>query len=131
LAPPTLGDDPAGLMDLGADASTPDTLAQAMAAVPQALRSLGLPVQSAAATAAMTNMLRLRPFPSPMNAFATAISSPKSMTSSGTSAGMPTKIPGSPQLAVSLAVGRGVLVGRLSVPRSWGDAAFGSLRSIA
>jgi PPE-repeat protein len=53
------------------------------------------------------------------------------MTSSGTSAAMPTKTAGWPQMAVSSAVGRGVLVGRLSVPRSWGDAAFGSLRSIA
>jgi PPE-repeat protein len=131
LALPTLGDYVAGMLGLDADDSTPDELAQTMAAVPQALRSLGQPVQSASASSAMTSMLRLRPFQSPIGAFATAISSPKSMTSAGTSAAMQTKIPGSPELAVSLAVGRGVLVGRLSVPRSWGEIAFGGLRSIA
>jgi len=127
LASPTLGDNLAVLM--GADAGTPDMLAQAMAAVPGALRSLAQPVQSASATAAMTAMLRLRPFPPPVNAFAAAITSPASMTSSGASAPGSTKNPAGPQ--VSAAFGRGVLVGRLAVPRSWGEIAFGGLRSIA
>ncbi|OBA81591.1 hypothetical protein A9W99_03010 [Mycobacterium sp. 1164966.3] len=129
LASPTLNDDLAG--SIGADAGIPDMLAQAMAAVPRALRSLGQPAQPASATAAMTIMLRLRPFPSPVNAFAAAISSPVSMTSSGISALAPTKNPGRPEMTVSAAFGRGVLVGRLAVPRSWGEIAVGGLRSIA
>ncbi|HTQ16225.1 PPE family protein, partial [Mycobacterium sp.] len=93
LAAPTVGDDPPGLT--GADAGIPDMLAQAMAAVPRALRSLGRPAQSASATAAMNTMLRLRPFQSPVSAFAATISSPASMTSSGTSAAA--KSPGLPE----------------------------------
>jgi len=114
---------------LEADADAPDALVQAMSGIPQALRSLGNPVQSASATAAMTSMLRLRPFVSAMGSFAAAISSPASMTSSGTSAAMA----GSrdPRARVSAAWGGGVVVGRLVVPPSWGAAAFGSLRSIA
>jgi PPE-repeat protein len=126
LASPTLSDDLAG--SIGADAGTPDMLAQAMGAVPRALRSLGQPTQTASATAAMTTILRLRPFLS-VNAFAAAISSPASMTSSSASAPASTKNPAGPE--VSAAFGRGVLVGRLAVPRSWGEIAFGGLRSIA
>ncbi len=135
LAPPTLGDnrvDP-GVVDAVADsaASAQDALVQAMSTVPQALRSLAQPMQSASATSAMARLLRLNPFSAPASTFAASISSSMSMSSSGTSAAMPAKTPGWPQRAVSSAAGRGVLVGRLSVPRSWGDAAFGSLRSIA
>jgi PPE-repeat protein len=131
FAPPTLGDNAAGLAGLGADGGIPGMLAQAMAAVPRALRCLGQPAQSASATAAMTTMLRLRPFPALVGAFASAISSPASMTSSGTSAAMSAKAPSWPEMKVSAAFGRGVLVGRLPVPRSWGEIAFGGLRSIA
>jgi hypothetical protein len=131
LASPTRGDDPAGSTGLGTDAGVPDMLAQAMAAAPRALRSLGQPAQSAAETAAMTSMLRLRPCPSPVHAFAAGISSPMSMTSSGTSAAMSTKTPGWPEIKVSAAWGRGVLVGRLQVPPGWGEIAFGGLRFIA
>ena len=127
LAAPTVGDDPPGLT--GADAGIPDMLAQAMAAVPRALRSLGRPAQSASATAAMNTMLRLRPFQSPVSAFAATISSPASMTSSGTSAAA--KSPGLPEMKVAATFGGGVLVGRLPVPRSWGEIAVGGLRSIA
>jgi PPE-repeat protein len=131
LAPPTIGDNPTGLMGLGAVAGIPDMLAQAMAAVPRALRSLGQPTQSASATAAMTTMLRLKPFPVPVGAFAAAISSPATMTSSGTSAALSAKTPDRPEMKVSAAFGRGVLVGRLPVPRSWGEIAFSDFRSIA
>lgn len=112
-----------------ADADTLDALAQAMSGIPQALRSLGNPVQPASATAAMTSLLRLRPFVSAIGPFTAAISSPASMTSSGTSAAMT----GSrdPRTRVSAAWGGGVVVGRLVVPPSWGAAAFGVLRSIA
>jgi len=135
LAPPTLGDNPVGpgvadaVADAGANAQ--DALVQAMSAVPQALRRLAQPVQPASATSTMASLLRMSPFSAPVSAFSAAISSPMSMTSSGTSAAMSTKTPAWPQMAVSSSVGRGVSVGRLSVPRSWGDAAFGSLRSIA
>jgi PPE-repeat protein len=115
----------------GADTGIPDMLAQAMAAVPRALRGLGQPAQAASATAAMTTMLRLRPFPHPVDAFAAAISSPASMTASGASTLVSTKNPGWPQTTVSAVFGRGVLVGRLAVPRSWGEIAVGGLRSIA
>lgn len=116
------------MVGFGADDGVPDTLAQAMAAVPRALRSLGQPAQSAAATAAMTAMLRARPFALPLNAFAAAISSPASMTSSGTSAVMSMD---RSDAKVSVAWGRGVLVGRLSVPPRWGEIAYGGLRSVA
>jgi hypothetical protein len=127
LAAPTVGDDPPGLTGSGADAGTSDMLAPAMAAVPRVLRSLGQPAQSKSATAAMGTMLRLRPFQSTVSAFAAAISTPASMTSSGTSP--VTK--GWPETKVSATFGAGVLVGRLPVPRSWGDIAVGGLRSIA
>jgi PPE family len=129
LASATLSDDLAG--SIGDDTGIPDMLAQAMAAVPRALRSLGQPAQTASATAAMTTMLRLRPFPSPVNAFAAAIISPASLTSSGASALASTNSPALPKITVSAAFGRGVLVGRLAVPCSWGEIAFGGLRSIA
>ncbi|OBF80749.1 hypothetical protein A5791_07295 [Mycobacterium sp. 852002-51163_SCH5372311] len=125
-ASPTLGDDLAGLV--GADAGIPQLLAQAMAAVPRALRCLGQPAQAASATAAMTTMARLRPFPPSVNAFAAAISSPVSMTSSGISTLASTK---NPETTVRAAFGRGALVGRLAVPREWGEIAVGGLRSIA
>lgn len=131
LAPPTIGDNPTRLMGLGADAGIPEMLAQAMAAVPRALRSLGQPTQSASATAAMTTMLRLKPFPVRVGAFAAAISSPATMTSSGTSAALSAKTPDRPEMKFSAAFGRGVLVGRLPVPRSWGEIAFSDFRSIA
>ncbi len=118
LAPPTMGDDP---VDTAADGQ--DALVQAMSGVPQALRSLGQPMQSASTTSAVTRLLRTSPFPAPVNAFAAAISSAVSMTSSGASI--------RPDVAVSAVVSQGVSVGRLCVPRNWGDAAFGSLRSIA
>jgi PPE-repeat protein len=133
LLPPSLGDNLSGMPGLGVDtpaASAQDTLAQALYAVPRALRALAQPVQSASASSAMAGLFKLAPFPSPMNAFAAAISSPKSLTSSGTSAATPAR-KGAPQMTVSLALGQGGRVGRLSVPRCWGDAAFGSLRSIA
>jgi PPE-repeat protein len=125
LASPTLGDDLPALT--GADGGIPDMLAQAMAAVPRALRSLGHPAQAASATAAMTTLLRLRPIPPRVNAFAAAISSPLSMSSSGTLILASTKN----ETTVSAAFGRGVLVGRLAVPRSWNEIADGGLRSIA
>jgi PPE-repeat protein len=130
LAPPTMGNNP---VDIAADASdnAQDGLIQAMSAVPQALRSLAQPMQSASTPSALARLLRMSSYPAPVNAFAAAISSPMSMTSSGASAAMPTIPPAWPDMAVSAAAGRGVLAGRLSVPRSWGDAAFGSLRSIA
>lgn len=112
---------------LGADTGIPDVVAQAMAAVPRALRSLGQPTQTVSAATVMTTMLRLRPIAPPLNAFAAAISSPLSMTSSGTSALASAKN----ETTVSAAFGRGVLVGRLAVPRSWGEIAVGGLRSIA
>jgi PPE-repeat protein len=128
FAAPTLGENP-GLVDTGSDAAAnaQDALVQAMSAAPQALRSLAQPMQSASTTSAMARLLRTSPFAASVSTFAAAIGSSMSMTSSGTSAAMPTKAP----TAVSSAVGRGVSVGRLSVPGSWGDAAFGSLRSIA
>jgi PPE-repeat protein len=129
MAPPTLWDDAAGLM--GADAGIPDMLAQAMAAVPRALRSLGQPAQSASANAVLNTMLRLRPFASPVSAFAAAIGSSASMTSSGTSAVLSAKTPVWPEMTVRAAFGRARLAGRLPVPPNWGDAAFGCLRSIA
>jgi PPE-repeat protein len=129
LAAPTLGYNLPGLM--GADAGVPDMLAQAMAAVPRALRSLGQPTQSASAAAAMSTMLRLRPSPSAVSAFAAAIGSSASMTSSGTSAALSAKAPDWPELRVSAAFGRARLAGRLPVPPNWGDAAFDCLRSIA
>lgn len=124
---PTLGGNMPELTD--ADADTPDALAQAMSGIPQALRSLGTPVQSASATAAMSNMFRLRPFVSAAGSFAAAISSPMSMTSSGTAAAMAGT--NKRQTTVSAVWGGGVVVGRLVVPCSWGAAAFGSLKSIA
>jgi PPE-repeat protein len=129
FAPPTLGDNSPGLMGPGADAGIPDVLAQAMAAVPRALRYLGQPTRSASATATMTTVLRLRPLRAPVGAFAAAISSAASMTSSGTSAAMSTKNQGWPE--VKAAFGRGVVVGRLPVPPGWGEIAFADFRSIA
>jgi PPE-repeat protein len=130
FAAPTLGD-LADLAGLGADGGIPDMLAQAMAAVPRALRSLGQPAQSASATAAMTTMLRLRPFPAPVGAFASAISSPASMISSGISVAMSTKNQAAPEIKISAAFGRGALIGRLPVPPGWGEIAYSDFRSIA
>ncbi|MCV7197875.1 PPE family protein [Mycobacterium angelicum] len=127
LRPPMSCANIPGPTGLDADADTPDALAQAMSGIPQALRSLGNPVQSASSSAAMTSLLRLRPFVSAIGPFAAAISSPASMTPSGTSAAMA----GSPKPTVQAAWGASVVVGRLVVPPSWGGAAFGSLRSIA
>lgn len=118
LAPPTMGEDP---VEAAADGQ--HTLAEAMSAAPQALRSLGQPMGSASTTSAVARLLRTSPFPAPVNALAAVVNSTTSITSSGASI--------RPDPAVSAAVGRGVPVGRLSVPRNWGDAAFGSLRSIA
>jgi PPE-repeat protein len=133
LAPPWWGDDEPGLM--GVDSSpddAQDALAQATSAVPQALRALAQPLQSKSTSAAMAGLLKQARFAAPMGSFASAISAAKTLTSSGTSAAMSTKKHlGSPQMAVSLALGQGVSVGRLSVPRNWGEAAFGSLRSVA
>jgi len=122
-----------GVLEAAADtsdaASTRDALARLTYALPQALQSLAQPLQSTSAISAITGLLKLTSCSSPVSAFVSAISSPASMTSSGTSAAMSTlKILGSPPVAVSLAVGRGVSVGRLSVPGSWGAAAFGGLR---
>lgn len=97
-----------------------------MRVLPAALRSLGQPVQSVSAASTIANMLRLKPFPSPVSGFVTAISDPLAMTSSGTPAAMATTMSGSSRLVVSAAWSRAVLVGRLSVPRSWGAAAFGA-----
>lgn len=129
LRPPTLGGNMPELTEPDADA--PDALAQAMSGVPQALRSLGNPVQSTSATAAMSHMFRLRPFVPAVGSFAAAISSPMSMTSSGTSAAMAAAARSESYVKVSAAWGGGVVVGRLVVPPGWGAAAFGSLRSIA
>ncbi len=133
LAPPSLG---GSSLEAAADtsdaASAQDALAQLTYALPRVLQSLAQPLQSTSAISAITGLLKLTSFSSPVSAFVSAISSPASMTSSGTSAAMSTlKILGSPPVAVSLAVGRGVSVGKLSVPRSWGGAACGGLRSIA
>jgi PPE-repeat protein len=118
LTPPMMGAD---LADTAADGQ--DAVVQAMSSVPQALRSLGQPMRSASTASAVARLLRTSPFPAPVNAFAAAVNSTMSITSSGASSG--------PEVAVSAAVGRGVRVGRLSAPCNWGDAAFGSLRSIA
>ena len=135
LVPPTLGENPVdpGVADVVADAAdnAQHALVRAMSAVPRALRSLAEPMQSASTTAAVARLPRTNPFPAPVSAFTAAISSPTSMTPSGTSAAMPTKSLGRPEMAVSAVAGRGLLVGRLSVPCGWSDAAFGSLRSIA
>jgi PPE-repeat protein len=134
LAPPLLGYNMPALM--GADdansagAGEPEMLAPAMPAVPQALRSLAGPVRSAAATSAIARLLRQCKFSSPMRAFAWAISSSRSLTSSGNSAGL-SKTPGPPQMTPTMTVGRGVVVGRLVVPPSWGGVAIGAVRAIA
>ncbi|MBW0019002.1 MAG: PPE family protein [Mycobacterium sp.] len=104
MAPPTPGGTAAGAADPAADVSddTQDALAQAVYALPRALRALAQPSQSR--SAALTALAKLTSVPS-VGAFTSAIS--------------------------NLVLGQGARVGRLSVPRNWGDAAFGSLRSIA
>jgi PPE-repeat protein len=136
LAPPALGGSSLELLGSGADtaatASAQDALAQLTYALPRVLHSLAQPVQSTSAISAITGLFKLTSISSPVGAFASAISSPMSMTASGTSAALSSlKALGSPQMAVSSAVGQGISVGRMSVPPSWDDAAFGSLRSIA
>ncbi|KZS68395.1 MAG: PPE family protein [Mycobacterium pseudokansasii] len=132
LALPTLGDNPPVFQEWGADAGMPDMLAQAMAQVPAALRSLGRPVQSVSASSTIANMLRVGLFPSPVSSFVAAISAPLAMTPAAM-ATMSTQLSGSSRLVVSAAWRRAALVGRLSVPRSWGAAACGAtgLRLIA
>ena len=134
LAPPALGGSSLELMGSGADtaatAGAQDALAQLTYALPRALQSLAQPMQSG--ISAITGLLKLSSISSPVGAFASAISSPMSMTASATSAALSSlKALGSPHMAVSSAVGQGISVGRMSVPRSWDDAAFGSLRSTA
>ncbi|KZS84741.1 hypothetical protein A4G31_09430 [Mycobacterium persicum] len=126
LAPPTLGESAPGFLAWDDDAGTPGMLAQTMAQVPAALRSLGRPAQSVSAASTIANMLRLKPFPSPVSAFVAAISGPLAMTSSGPPAPMATNMSGSSRPVVSAAWSRAALIGRLSVPRSWGAAAFGT-----
>ncbi|SON60740.1 putative PPE family protein PPE32 [Mycobacterium simulans] len=131
FASPTLGDYLSGMLGSDGDGGDPDMSALAMSAVPQVLRSLARPGQSASAAATMARLLRVSPL-SPVSAFAAAISSPTSMTSSGTSAAMVSQqTPADHHMKVSAGWGRGQLVGSLVVPRSWGPTAFGSLRSIA
>ncbi|KZS59901.1 hypothetical protein A4G28_08960 [Mycobacterium ostraviense] len=126
LALPTLGDNLPGFQEWSADAGMPDmlaqTMAQTMAGVPAALRSLGRPVQPVSAASTIANMLRFKPLPSPVSAFVGAISAPLAMTP----AAMATKVSGSSRLVVSAAWSRAALVGRMSVPRSWGVAALGA-----
>ncbi len=75
-------------------------------------------------------MYRLSPM-SPVTAFAAAIGSPVSMTSSETSTAIVSqKTPGHHVKALA-GWGHGQLVVSLVVPGSWGPAAFGSLGSIA
>jgi PPE-repeat protein len=133
LAPPSLG---GSLLEESADTSAPasaqDALAQLTCALTQALQSLARPLQSTPAISAVTGLLKLTPISSPVGAFAAAISSPLSVTASVSSAAVwSLKTLGSPEMAVSLAWGKGVSVGRLSVPRSWPTSAFGGLKSIA
>ncbi|OBK18795.1 PPE family protein [Mycobacterium asiaticum] len=127
LAPPALGYNMPALMGSDGDDGAPAMLAPAMPAVPQALRSLAGPVRSAAVTSGITQLLRQCKFVSPVSVFASAISSSRSMTLSGTSARP--KIPAPPDMTV--AVGHGVVVGRLVVPPSWGAVAMGVVRAIA
>lgn len=127
LTPPALGYNMPALMGSDDGDGTPAMLAPAMPAVPQALRSLAGPVRSAAVSSGIARLLRQCKFASPMSAFASAISTSRSMTSSGTSARP--KMPAQPDL--KLAVGRGVVVGRLVVPPSWGAVAMGAVRAIA
>jgi PPE-repeat protein len=133
LAPPSMG---GCSLEAGADtsatASAQDALAQVTYALPQALQSLARPLQSASAISAMTGLLKQTSISSPVDAFASAVSSPMRMTASGTSAALPTlNGAGLPQMKASLALGQGVSVGRLSAPRSWPASALGALKSIA
>lgn len=123
LAPPAPGESAPGFLACDEDAGALDMLAQTMAQVPAALRSLGRPVQAVSATSTIADMMRLKHFPSPMNAFVSAISSP--------SAAMATKAPGASRPVVSAAWGSAGSVGTLAVPRGWGAAAIASVRSIA
>lgn len=133
LAPPSLGGSSfEAAADTSAAASAQDALAQLTYALPRALQSLARPLQSASAITAITGLLKLTSISSPVDGFASAISSPMSLTASGTSVALSSlKALGSPQMAVSSAFGQGVSVGRLSVPRSWTASAVGGLRSIA
>lgn len=126
LSPPVLGYNLPALTGSDEDDGAPSMLGPAMPAVPQALRTLARPVRSAAVTSAIARLLRQCKFAAPMTAFASAISSPRSMTSSGTSAAL-----SKPPPQTKLAVGKGVVVGRLVVPPSWGAVAIGSVRAIA
>lgn len=89
LAPPSPG---GNSLEAAADtsdaASTQDALAQLTYALPRVLQSLAQPLQSTSAISAITGLLKLTSFSSPVSAFVSAISSPASMTSSGTSAAM-------------------------------------------
>lgn len=125
LEPPLLGYNMPELMGSDDDTGGPEMLASAMPAIPQALRSLARPVRSAAANSVIARLLKQCKFRSPVRAFASAISSPTSMTSSGT--------PAAPAGAARLtaAIGRGVLVGRLVVPPGWDGVAIGAVRAIA
>lgn len=131
LAPPLLGYNLPALTggDDSAEIGVPELLAAAMPAVPQALSSMAGPARSAAANSVITRLLRYCKFPSPTRAFASAISSPRSLTASGVPA-LP-KTPTTPQSPAKLAVGKGVVVGRLVVPPSWDCVAIGAVRAIA
>ncbi|MDP7725547.1 PPE family protein [Mycobacterium sp. TY814] len=125
LGPPTLGYNMPALMGSGDDDEAPEVAAPAMPAIPQALRSLARPVRSAAANSVIARLLRQCKFASPVRAFASAISSPRSMTAAGTAPTLaePTR--------TAAAFGRGVVVGRLVVPPGWGGVAMGAVRAIA
>ncbi|CAM4177381.1 putative PPE family protein PPE29 [Mycobacterium basiliense] len=131
LPVPTLGNHRADVMSVGAQAFAPVLLAEAMSAVPEALRSLARPLSPARTlTKAMASLVRPGWMSSPVSGFAAAISSPLGMTESGP----PGRTADSSQRTyppVALAVGQGGSLGVLSVPRSWGLAAFGPVRSIA
>ncbi len=125
LEPPMLGYNMPALMGADDDGGVPEMLAPAMPAIPQALRSLARPVRSAAANSVVARLLRHCKFPSPVRGFASAISSPASMTSTGTAAAV------AEPSRMNAAIGRGVVVGRLVVPPSWGGVAIGAVRAIA
>jgi PPE-repeat protein len=126
LEPPLLGYNlPALTGSGGDDTAAPELLAPAMPAIPQALHSLARPVRSAAANSVIGRLLRQCRFNSPVRAFASAISSPASMTSAGTPA------PVAPPPWMTAEIGAGVVVGRLVVPPSWDGVAMGAVRAIA